>query len=135
MIKLSLICALFLMMSGMAHSSEPEPDIELHCSGRSWRVIGSAEEVPTDALVRIDEHGTYIAITAVGTGQSNKRPRKATNIESVGAIVLQGAAAGDPPIEAWFNINRYSGELVVAPVISGGKILFLGSCRKSDPLF
>ena len=107
----------------------------LHCNGTTWRSVGVTGELPTDALVRIDSNGTYIAISGVGSGQSDKPPRAVTTVESVGSLQLRSAAQGQPPAEAWFNINRYSGDLTVAPTGSGGKTFFLGKCKKAEPLF
>ena len=134
-VTIKAIALAALLVSTSAVTQAAEPAVTLHCSGKTWHAVGVTGELPTDALLRIDDNGTYIAITAVGTGQSDKPPRPATNVESVGSIQLRSTAEGQPPADAWFNINRYTGELVVAPTGSGGKGFFVGSCKKADPLF
>lgn len=132
--RITLVCALGL--AAAASAAEPTAgDVSLHCTGKTWRMLSSSDEIPTDAILRIDNAGTYISISGVGSGQSDKRPRAASNVESVGSIQLQSAVSGQPPLDAWFNVNRYTGELLVAPTGSGGKAFFLGSCKNAQPLF
>lgn len=113
-----------------------EPSVVLHCAGKSWPPQFHPNEVLTDAIVRIDEQGSYIEISAVGSGQSPNKPRMVTSAESVGSITLRSASEGKPPFEAWFNLNKYTGELIVSPPSGqGGKIFFMGSCKAAKPLF
>lgn len=133
----ALVPGFLLAYASLVFASQPtDAAITLHCSGKSWPPHFHPNEIPTDALVRINGEGTYIEIAAVGSGQSPSKPRMVSSAEGVGSIKLQSAAAGQPPLEAWFNLNKYSGELIVSPPSgSGGKVLFMGNCRPASPLF
>jgi hypothetical protein len=48
---------------------------------------------------------------------------------------MQLSIEGNPSIDAWFNINRFTGDLIVSPTEKGKKIIFMGSCKSAKPLF
>jgi len=108
----------------------------LYCPGKSWRSVVGTEEIATDAVVRIADRDTYVEINGVGSGLAQEPPGVVSSMEVAGSITLQSAAVGGPEIEASYNLNRYSGELIVMPSPSGsGKLLFRGVCKPAKPLF
>jgi len=54
-------------------------------------------------------------------------------MQVAGVITLSSAFQGQPDIKANYNLNRYSGSLVVFPAEQ--KALFSGDCKRAVPLF
>lgn len=119
--KKASLFVLLLSASGASYATE------LLCKGRGWLKVGEGFEAT--ALVNLDKKTMRTSLNlwvgiAKGLLAEDEKVYK-------GMLTLQGGE------QVWINLDRYTGELVVAPPTSeqNKPILFSGVCEAAQPKF
>jgi len=115
----AVLFALLLYTSGASHATE------LLCTGRGWLKVGDGFEAT--ALVKFDQKTLRTSLSLwAGTAKGVLTPDEKIY---KGMLTLQSGE------QVWVNLDRYTGELLVAPPAAeqNKPVLFIGVCEAAQP--